>query len=72
MFDFAQLQSRVRELKDSALRAADISERERLLAEARVYLLLAKNAAWISSTDEFIRAVERGDRWPHPRADVAS
>jgi hypothetical protein len=72
MFDSAHLRSKVRELKDAALRTAEVSERERLLAEARAYLLLAKNAAWISSTDDFIRAVERGDRWPHPRGEFAS
>jgi hypothetical protein len=73
MFDTVQLQSRVRELKDSALKTAEPSERDRLLEQARTYLLLAKNAAWISSTEEFLKAVKANRRWPHPRrGDLAS
>jgi hypothetical protein len=38
---------------------------------AKSYLLMAKNADWIDSTDKFLHAVRNGDSWPSPSADVA-
>lgn len=66
MFDSAELQAQVRELKDAALRTTSVPERDRLLSEAHAYLLLARNAAWIKSTDEFLEAVNDNRRWPFP------
>jgi hypothetical protein len=61
------MQAKVRECREKADQATDTAERERLLGMARSYLLLAMNAAWIASTDEFLRAIENRWRWPQPR-----
>jgi hypothetical protein len=69
IFDSSKLKSSVRTLTERA-RQSSGQEKEALLAAARTHLLLAKNAAWIESTNDFLRAVNKGSRWPHPRTDV--
>ena len=52
-------------------RAAQSNEEKLALASrAKSYLLLAKNAEWLQSTDEFLKAIENGKRWPHPTDGV--
>jgi hypothetical protein len=65
-FDPEQLRAKVRELKEQAHQTTDATEREKLLSAARTYLLLATNAAWLASTDDFLKAVEEKQPWPHP------
>jgi hypothetical protein len=66
LFDSEQLRAKVRELKELARQTTDAAEREKLLSAARTYLLLATNAAWIASTDDFLKAIEEKQPWPHP------
>ena len=57
--------------RDCAAQAAatnDLHEAVRLKEMAKSYLLLAKNAHWISSTDEFIGALKSGRRLSGPPA----
>jgi len=61
-----KLRAKVAELKEQAERTEDPTERESLLLTARTYLLMATNAAWIKSTDVFLKAVETEQPWPQP------
>jgi hypothetical protein len=72
LFDPAKLREKVTEHRTRAVECADASEKEFHVAMARSHLLLSMNAAWITSTDEFLMAVEANERWPQPQlADVA-
>ena len=50
------------------VQAREVSARERDYAVdmARSYLILSKNAAWLRSTDEFLKAMSEQRRWPRP------
>lgn len=61
-----QLRAKVADLKEQAQATDDPTERENLLLTARTYLLMATNAAWIRSTDDFLKAVEAEQPWPQP------
>jgi hypothetical protein len=67
MFDPVQMQAKVRDCRDKAHQATDPAERELFLGMARSYVLIAMNAAWIASTDEFLAALDMELPWPHPR-----
>ena len=72
LFEPTQLQAKVRDYRARALQVTDPAEREWLIQMARSYVLLSMNAAWIVSTDEFLAAVKKELRWPHPNlADSA-
>ena len=70
MFDSEGLRSTARDLTIKARAAQSNEEKLALASRAKSYLLLAKNAEWLASTDEFLKAVEGGTRWPHPIAGV--
>jgi hypothetical protein len=70
MFDSESLRTRARDLTIEARAAESNEEKLALASRAKSYLLLAKNAEWLASTDEFLNAVENGRRWPHPTAGV--
>ena len=70
MFDSEGLRTTARELTIKARAAETNEEKIALASRAKSYLLLAKNAEWLASTDEFLKAVENGRRWPHPTAGV--
>ena len=70
MFDSEGLRTMARDLTIKA-RAADSNEEKIVFtSRAKSYLLLAKNAEWLASTDQFLTAVENGKRWPHPTAGL--
>lgn len=66
MFEVDEMQAKALEYRGQAHKAADGAERERCLGMARSYVLLSMNAAWIKSTDHFLRAVEKKQPWPQP------
>jgi hypothetical protein len=68
MFDSEGLRTRARDLTIKARAAETNEEKLALASKAKSYLLLAKNAEWLASTDEFLKAVDAGTRWPHPIA----
>ena len=70
MFDSESLRTTARDLTIKARAAESNEEKLALASRAKSYLLLAKNAEWLASTDEFLNAVENGRRWPHPTAGV--
>jgi hypothetical protein len=53
MFDVEQLKAMARDFTVQARDATDPSDKSRLIKQAQSYLLLAKNADWIQSTDKF-------------------
>lgn len=67
LFDPAELQAKVREYRSKAHEAGDAAESEFFRDAARAYVLLAMNAAWIKSTDQFLEAIDKKQPWPHPR-----
>jgi hypothetical protein len=72
----SDLHAKVREFTAKGRAAIEPDEKEFLLGLARSYLLLAKNAAWLASTDDFLKAVNKGMPWPranpgHPTVDSA-
>jgi len=71
MFDSEGLRTTARDLTIEARAAESNEEKLALVSRAKSYLLLAKNAEWLASTDEFLKAVENGSRWPHPTETVA-
>ena len=66
MFDSEGLRTMARDLTIKARAAETNEEKLALASRAKSYLLLAKNAQWLASTDEFLKAVENGSRWPPP------
>ena len=70
MFDPEGFRTAARDLAIKARAAESNDEKLALTARAKSYLLLAKNAEWLASTDEFLKAIENGKRWPHPTAGV--
>jgi hypothetical protein len=70
MVDSKRLRATASDLTIKARAAASNEEKLALAARAKSYLLLAKNAEWLTSTDEFLKAIEKGKRWPHPTAGV--
>ena len=70
MFDSEGLRTTARDLAIKARAAESNEEKIALTSRAKSYLLLAKNAEWLQSTDEFLKAIEKGKRWPHPTAGV--
>ena len=70
MFDSEDLRTSARDLAIKARAAESNEEKIALTLRARSYLLLAKNAQWLQSTDEFLKAIENGKRWPRPTAGV--
>ena len=70
MFDSEGLRTTARDLVIKARAAPSNEEKLALASRAKSYLLLAKNAEWLASTDEFLKAVEDGTSWPHPNAGV--
>ena len=70
MFDSEGLWTMARDLTIKARAAESNEEKIALTSRAKSYLLLAKNAEWLASTDEFLKAVEDGTSWPHPNAGV--
>ena len=70
MFDSEGLRTTARDLTIKARAAQSNEEKLALASRAKSYLLLAKNAEWLASTDEFLKAVEGGTRWPHPTDGV--
>ena len=70
MFDYEGLRTTARDLTLKARAAESNEEKLALVSRAKSYLLLAKNAEWLASTDEFLKAVENGTNWPHPNAGV--
>jgi hypothetical protein len=70
MFDSEALRTTARDLTIKARAAETTDEKIALTSRAKSYLLLAKNAEWLASTDEFLKAVENGNSWPHPTAGV--
>lgn len=67
LFDLAELQAKVRKYRSKAHEAEDVAESEFFRDAARAYVLLAMNAAWIKSTDEFLAAIDKKLPWPYPR-----
>jgi hypothetical protein len=63
----SDLHAKVREFTEKGRAAVEPDEKAFLLAQARSYLLLAKTAAWLSSTDAFLKAVNEGRPWPYSR-----
>ena len=70
MFNSGGLRTTARDLTIKARAAESNDEKLALASRAKSYLLLAKNAEWLASTDAFLKAVEAGTRWPHPNAGV--
>ena len=70
MFDSEGLRTMARDLTIKARAAESNEEKIALASRAKSYLLLAKNAEWLASTDQFLTAVENGKRWPHPTAGL--
>ena len=70
MFDSEGLRTSARALTIKARAAQGNEEKLALASRAKSYLLLAKNAEWLASTDEFLKAVEDGTSWPHPNAGI--
>jgi hypothetical protein len=70
MFDSEGLRTIARDLTIQARAAGSNDEKIALTARAKSYLLLAKNAEWLQSTAEFLKAIENGKRWPHPTVGV--
>ena len=70
MFDSEGLRTTARDLAIKARATESYEEKIALTAMAKSYLLLAKNAEWLQSTDEFLKAIENGKRWPHPTVGV--
>ena len=68
MYDSEGLRTIARDLAIQARAAGTNEEKIALTARAKSYLLLSKNAEWLQSTDEFLKAIESGKRWPHPTA----
>jgi hypothetical protein len=66
MFDSKGLRTIARDLAIKARAAQSNEEKIALTSRAKSYLLLAKNAEWLQSTEEFLKAIEGGKRWPHP------
>lgn len=66
MLDTEKLRDQAREYTIQAREAENDADKAHLIGLAQSYLLLAKNAEWINSTDEFVHALKTGDRWPHP------
>jgi hypothetical protein len=66
MFDTQELRSKARDLALEARQTDNVDARQALTANAKSYLLLAKNAEWLESTDGFLKAVRDGSRWPPP------
>ena len=66
MVDSEGLRAIARDLTSKARAAESTEERIALTSRAKSYLLLAKNAEWLASTDQFLTAVENGKRWPYP------
>jgi len=58
--------TRARELTEQARATDSNSEKAHLALMARSFLLQAKNADWLASTDEFLDAIKNGQRWPYP------
>ena len=70
MFDAEALRTTARDLTIKARAAETTDEKIALTSRAKSYLLLAKNAEWLASTDEFLKAVDNGNSWPRPTASV--
>jgi hypothetical protein len=70
MLDTEALRAMARDYTVQAREATDSAIKARLIGLAQSYLLLAKNAEWIHSTDKFMHAVKNGDRWPHPTVNT--
>lgn len=70
MFDSHLLRSKARDLAVEARQAGSDEDKLSLTSKAKTYLLLAKNAEWLESTGNFLKAVQAGERWPHPSAAV--
>jgi len=70
MFDSEGLRTMARDLTIKARAAESNEEKIAITSRAKSYLLLAKNAEWLASTDQFLTAVENGKRWPHPTAGL--
>ena len=68
MFESEGLRTTARVLTIKACAAETNEEKLALASRAKSYLLLAKSTEWLASTDEFLKAVENGRRWPHPTA----
>ena len=60
MFNSEGLRTTARDLTIKARAAQSNEEKLALASRAKSYLLLAKNAEWLASTDEFLKAVEDG------------
>ncbi len=58
MFSSEGLRTTARDLTIKARAAESNEEKLALASRAKSYLLLAKNAEWLASTDEFLRAIE--------------
>ena len=71
MVDSEDLRTRARDLAIKARAAESNEEKIALTSRAKSYLLLAKSAEWLQSTDEFLKAIETGESWPHPTAHLA-
>ena len=67
MFDLRELKGKIREHTALAQSATDSTAKEHALRMARSYLLMAKNAEWLGSTDEFLSAIKHNKPWPHPK-----
>src|SRR3954464_3667315 len=61
-----EFRTRARELTEQARATDSNSEKTHLALMARSFLLQAKNADWVASTDKFLDAIKKGQRWPHP------
>ena len=70
MFDSEALRTTARDLTIQARAAGSNEEKIALTSRAKSYLLIAKNAEWLASTDAFLKAVENGSSWPHPTPSV--
>ena len=71
-FDSVKLQKTVRDYIARGRKAAVGAEKDYLFGMARSYLTLAKNAAWLTSTDVFLNAIENRTPWPRPNGAVTS
>jgi hypothetical protein len=72
VFDVEQLGAMARDFTVQARDATDPSDKSRLIKQAQSYLLLAKNADWIQSTDKFMHALRDNKRWPRPEASTTA
>jgi hypothetical protein len=71
MVDSEDLRTRARELTIKARAAESGEEKIALTSRAKSYLLLAKSAEWLQSTDEFLKAIESGKSWPYPKSGLS-